>query len=132
MEVKELNEMYEKVMSMHEETFKYLKGYVHGMLKLHGGSIGIDVKDIEECEEDGVEYYDQFPCTVDIDGQHEMFSIYLTKVFSNGASLFVDGVRPGDFDDDWFKELSTREDYETYYTVAYFINEVLEHDIQHK
>lgn len=127
MNEKELKEKYQRVFELHGEAFKLLQEYVHGMVELHGGSIGFDVKDCEQCEEDGEEYYDQFPDVIEIDGRHDTFPLAVTKVYLNeNGNLRVDGEEQGEWGNQWHKGLYTREDYSTYKSLAYFINEVLE------
>ena len=127
MEVKKLKEKYQRASELHDEAFKLLKEYVHGMLKLHDGSIGFEVKSSDACEEDGEEYYDQFPVVIDIDGRHDTFPLAVTKVYLNeNGSLRVDGEEQAEWGNDWHKGLYTRENYEVYHSLAYFIDEVIE------
>lgn len=127
MEVKELNEKYLRANVLHGESFKLLQDYVNGMLALHGGSIGFEVKDNDQCEEDGEEYYYQIPVIIDVDSKHDTFPVAITKVWlTENGSLRVDGEEQGEWGNDWHKGLHTRENYETYHNIAYFISEVLE------
>ena len=129
MKEKELKRKYDKASELHEESFKLLKEYVHGMLELHGGSIGFKVKDNDACEEDGEDYYDQFPVTIDIDGRHDTFPLAVTKVYLlDGDCIRVDGEEQGDWGNEWHEFLYTRGDYATYHSLAYFIDEVLERE----
>ena len=125
MKEKELKRKYDKASELHEESFKLLKEYVHGMLELHGGSIGFEVKDYDDFEEDGDEYYNQFPVVVDIDGKYDTFPLAVTKVWINeDEKIRVDGEEQGDWGSQWRESLDTREDYATYHSLAYFIDEV--------
>lgn len=127
MKEKELKEKYEKASQLHGEAFKLLQEYVHGMLELHGGSIGFEVKSNDACEEDGEEYYDQFPVVIEVDGRHDTFHLAITRVFFNkSGNLRVDGEEQGNWGNDWHEGLYTREDYPSYHSLAYFIDEVLE------
>lgn len=131
MNVKELNEKYQRVKQLHGEAFALLIEYVHETLKLNGGSIGFKVKDYDQCEEDGEEYYGQFPSSVDIDGRHGMFSVMLTEVrLTEDGQLRIDGEEQAEWGNEWHKDLYTREDYDTYYSVAFFIDEVLRRQVK--
>ena len=126
MNEKELKSKYEKASQLHGECFKLLQEYVRGMLELHGGSIGFEVKSNDACEEDGVEYYDQFPVAIDIDGRHDTFPLAVTRVWINeNGNLRVDGEEQGEWGNQWHEALYTRENYSTFYNLAYFIDEVL-------
>ena len=126
MNEKELKRKYERVSELHGECFNLLQEYVNGMLELHGGSIGFQVKSNDDCEEDGEEYYDQFPVIIDIDGRHDTFPLAVTRVWINeNGNLRVDGEEQGEWGNEWHEDLYTRENYSTYHSLAYFIDEVL-------
>ena len=129
MGVNELKKKFLRANVLHGESFKLLQDYVNGMLELHGGSIGFEVKSYDQCEEDGEEYYDQFSVVFDVDCNFDTFPVAITKVcLAENGRLKIDGEEQTEWGDVWHKGLYTRENYETYYDIAYFINEVLERE----
>ncbi len=123
----ELNEKYLRANVLHGESFKLLQEYVNGMLALHGGRIGFEMKSYDQCEEDGEEYYDQFPIVVDVDCNHDTFQVAVTNVWiTENGSLRIDGEEQSEWGGELYKGLHTRENYEVYHNIAFFINEILE------
>lgn len=119
-----LCELYLKIRSNHEKQFALLKKYVHGMLKAHGGTIKIDYKTQTICDDNDIDFYDQFCASIEIDGKHETMTINLTSVsLKNDNVLEVDGVEFTDWENTWYGGMYTREDYHTYFNVAYFIDQ---------
>lgn len=127
MGVNELKEKFLRANVLNGESFKLLQEYVNGMLALHGGSIGFEVKSYDQCEEDGEEYYDQFPIVIDVDCNHDTFQVAVTNVWiTENGRLRVDGEEQAEWGNNWHKGLYTRDNYEVYHEIAFFIDEIIE------
>jgi len=124
-----LNRSYEKISDWENQYRIALMKYLEEGLAFCGGKAKLTVKynSYEEAEKEDEEFDEQFPVSVTIEDRHGWrHSIYVTVLYKSGNLFYVNGY--DSTDGGWIEGWYTDDMTNTYESLAYFINQVLNPD----
>lgn len=133
MEVKELNEKYQRILNWDKEYRKELVSYINEAFAMHGNDFALKPEGFgtwqEAYKSEEFDAMEDLPAYVMIWDRHEFsHEIYPTRVYreSEGGLIYVDGydLTDGKFVEGWY----TNDYNDDLASIAEFINAVLEQE----
>lgn len=133
MNVKELNEKYQRIVNWNDEYRKELVSYINEAFAIHGNEFKLKPEGFDTWEEarmsEEFNAVDDMPTYVMIWDRHEFsHEIYPTRAYreKEGGIVYIDGYdyTYGEFVEDWY----TNEHNDDLASIACFINAVLEQE----
>lgn len=136
MNVKELNEKYQRIQNWQDEYRKELISYINEAFAMHGNEFvlkpeGYDSWEEADEEEEGLDVSAHFGTYFELEDRHGYtHEIYPTRIYrkkpGNALTDYVDGydLNEGEFVEGWYLNC----DVESLSSIAWFINAVLEQE----
>ena len=120
-----LNRKYEILAKLEEDFKTKLTEYIDKAIEMLDGVVHLPIKHhvAEELDEDE-SFTDQFPVCITIFDKHGFsHEIHVMNLYKKGSLYYVDGY--DNTDDEWIHRWYTDNSIDTYSSLAYFVDSVL-------